>query len=71
MTAKVSETANLLLTTKSKQQIKKDTALTVSLPTSNLTYLFSFCEPAPNSLRWATGRTALAVATAGMAAAAP
>src|SRR5208282_4628626 len=40
-------------------------------PTSNLTYLFSFCDPAPNSLRWITGRAALAEATAGMAAAAP
>src|ERR1700675_103295 len=50
---------------------KKDTARAVSLPTSNLIYLFSLSDPAPNSLRCATGRAALAAATAGIAAAAP
>ena len=52
-------------------QTKKDTAHAVSLPTSNLIYLFSLSDPAPNSLRCATGRAALADATAGIAAAAP
>ena len=54
-----------------KRQKKRDTAHAVSLPTSNLIYLFSLSDPAPNSLRCATGRAALAAATAGIAAAAP
>jgi hypothetical protein len=52
-------------------QEKRDTAHAVSLPTSNLIYLFSLSDPAPNSLRCTTGRAALAAATAGIAAAAP
>src|ERR1019366_3673142 len=54
-----------------RAQIKKDTAHAVSLPTSNLSYLLSLGSPAPNSLRWITGRAALADAAAGIAAAAP
>src|ERR1700682_1209754 len=48
---------------------KRDTAYAVSPPTSNLIYLFSLSDPAPNSLRCATGRAALAAAAAGIAAA--
>ena len=58
------------LRTKGPKQ-KKDTAHAVSLPTSNLIYLFSLSDPAPNSLRCITVRAALADAAAGMAAAAP